>query len=173
MGAFAGQGIVTITKPGGLAVFRSFRPRLEALEGRALLSGLPPTLIEAPVMVTNTRVLADQAQLTPHDIKADLEKAIGSAPPPAATSPFANVPAGSIRSLEFEAGKGFVATTAPAPVQRVEDDDLTQVKRVSEALLAQAQSYGQAAWRWLVLKAAGDMVAANPNLPLLKWVGAE
>jgi hypothetical protein len=154
-------------------VFRSFRPQLEVLEDRALLSGLPPMLIEAPVMVTNTRVLADQAQLTPRDLKADLEKALPPATPPAATSPFADVPAGSTRSLEFEAGKGFVATTAPAPVQRVEDDDLTQVKRVSEALLAQAESYGKAAWRWIILKAAGDMVAANPQLPVLKWLGAE
>jgi hypothetical protein len=167
---------------------RSFRPQLEALEDRVLPSGLAPMtpplqvapqalvstiqVIEAPFMVTNTRVTADQAQLTPHDIKLDLEKAILPATTPVSTSPFADVPAGSIRTLEFEAGNGFVAKTLPVPVQRVEDD-LALVKGVAEALLAQAKSYAQAAWRWIAVKAAGDLIAANPQIPLLKLIGAE
>jgi len=167
---------------------RSFRPQLEALEDRVLLSGLAPMtprlqvasqalvstikVIEAPVMVTNTRVIADQAQVTPHDMKLDLEKAILPATTPVATSPFADVPAGFIRTLEFEAGKGFVAKTVPVPVQRVEDD-LALVKGVAEALLAQAKSYAQEVWRWIAVRAAGDMIAANPQIPILKLIGAE
>jgi len=167
---------------------RSFRPQLEALEERTLPSGLAPMtpplqvapqallstvkVIEAPVMLTNTRVIANQAQVTPHDIKLELEKAILPATTPVATSPFADVPAGSIRVLEFEAGKGFVAKTVPVPVQRVEDD-LALVKGVAEALLAQAKSYAQEAWRWIALKAAGKFIADNPQIPILKLIGAE
>ena len=168
---------------------RSFRPQLEVLEGRALPSGLAPMtpplqaapqalvstiqVMEAPVMVTNARVIANQVQLTPHAIKLEVPKAIHPATPPVATSPFADVPAGSARTLEFEAGKGFVAKTAPVPVQRVEDDPVAQVKGVSQALLAQAKSYAQQAWRWLAVRAAGDFIAKNPQLPVLKWIGAE
>src|SRR5262249_35096412 len=91
---------------------------------------------------------------------------------PGATSPFAGVPAGSIRTLELEAGKGFVAKTAPAPVQRVEDGPIDQIKGVTAALLGPAKRYAQSAWRRLALQAAGQIIRENPNLPLLKMIGA-
>ncbi len=171
------------------AGLKSFRPQLEVLEGRALPSGMTPlvnnpSVIEVPVMVTNIKVIANQVQLNPIDIKSQLDKGLPPATQPGAASPFAGVPAGSIRTLELEAGKGFVAKTAPAPVQRVEDGPIEQIKGVTAALLAQAESYGQSAlaqaksygqsaWRWLVLKAAGKMIRENPNIPTLKLVGAE
>jgi hypothetical protein len=162
------------------AGLRSFRPQLEVLEGRALPSGMTPpalvnnpSVIEVPVMVTNTKVSANQGQLNPIDIKSQLDKGLPPATQPGAASPFAGVPAGSIRTLELEAGKGFVAKTAPAPVQRVEDGPIDQIKGVTAALLAQAKSYGQSAWRWLALQAAGKFIRENPNLPILKWIGAE
>jgi hypothetical protein len=156
---------------------QSFRPQLEALEDRALPSVSPIQVIEAPVMVTNTRVLANQVQLTPIDTKLELQKAISQTTQPGAVSPFANVPAGMARTLEFEAGKGFVAKTNPAPVQRVEDGPIDQVKGVANALLAQAKSYAQSAWRWIAMRIAGAVAGAtngaNPNIPILKMIGAE
>ena len=88
---------------------RSFRPQLEVLEGRALPSGLAPMtpplqaapqalvstiqVMEAPVMVTNARVIANQVQLTPHDIKLEVPKAIHPATlAPKTTEPVKGVP---------------------------------------------------------------------------------
>jgi hypothetical protein len=117
-------------------------------------------VIQAPVMITNTRVLSNQVQLTPVDIKQELQKEIRPAAQPAATSPFAGVPAGMTRTLDFQAGKGFVANTQPTPVQRVEDP-IDTVKGVSKALVAQAESYAKSAWKWIVQKSGAT--SGNPG----------
>src|SRR5262249_9840019 len=128
-------------------------------------------VIEAPVFITNARVLSNQVQLTPVDIKQEVQKEIGTAVKPEATPALAGVPAGMVRTVELQEGKGFVAKTQLAPVQRVEDP-VEQVKGVTKALLAQAESYAKtlwaqaesfakSTWKSFVNKALAD--TGNPN----------
>jgi hypothetical protein len=122
-------------------------------------------VIEAPVFITNARVLSNQVQLTPVNIKQEIQKEIPPAAQPEATSPFKGVAADMTRTLDFQAGKGFVANTHRTPVQRVEDP-IETVKGVTKALVAQAQSYAQQAWSWTFQKTIATLpfYKDNPQL---------
>src|SRR5262249_169970 len=62
------------------AGLKSFRPTLEVLEGRALMSGL--VIQTGQVFLENNKVIADQTKLGNNDLTSELNKASPSHGPP-------------------------------------------------------------------------------------------
>jgi hypothetical protein len=94
----------------------SFRPQLEGLEERALLSAAPLVTQFVPAIVS-TQQVANQGQLTPpREIKLDLEKAIPGGPIQVRNGPVGSAPQ-TQREQELEAlarMKAMPVTRPPA-----------------------------------------------------------